>query len=141
MKDGEARLEVGRLDVCDQSPFETRSESVLQSWDLLRWAVRRDDDLLVDLMQRVEGVEELFFRAVLAGQELHVVDEQHVDRAVLVAELSHAGGSDRGDDLVGELLGREVDDSLARKSVMNLVADGVHEVGFAEAHASVEKQR
>ncbi len=141
MKDGEPRLEVRGLDVCDQAPFETRSESVLEGWDLLRWAVRRDDDLLVDLMQRIEGVKKLFFRAVLAGQELHVVDEQHVDRAVLVPELSHSGGGDRADDLVGELLGCEVDDSLARKAVMDFVADGVHEVGFAESHASVQEQR
>ena len=33
--------------------------------------------------QRLEGVEELFLRAVLAGEELHVVDQQQVERVVL----------------------------------------------------------
>ncbi len=86
-------------------------------------------------------MKELLFRAVLTGEELHVVDEQNVDRAVFVPELSHARGRDRADDLVRELFRREVDDPLAREAVVNLVADGVHEVGFAESHASVEKQR
>src|SRR5437879_4128877 len=92
-------------------------------------------------MERIEGVEELFFGAVLAGQKLNVVDEQHVDGAVLVAELAHARGGDGTDDLVGELFRRQVDDALARKTVMDLMADGVHEVCFAESHTSIEEQR
>ena len=33
--------------------------------------------------QRLEGVEELLLRAVLAGEELDVVDQQQVERVVL----------------------------------------------------------
>jgi hypothetical protein len=32
--------------------------------------------------QRFEGVEELFLRAVLVGEELHVVDQQQIERVV-----------------------------------------------------------
>jgi hypothetical protein len=52
-------------------------------------AVGGDDDLLVLIHQRVEGVEELFLRAVLAGDELHVIDHQHVDRAEHLLEIHH----------------------------------------------------
>ena len=92
-------------------------------------------------MQRVEGVEELFLRPVLSGEELDIVDEQHVDRAVLVPELAHPGGGDGADHLVGELLGRQIDDALAWEAIVHLMADGVHEVRLAQAHASVEEQR
>src|SRR5260370_21085083 len=77
----------------------------------------------------------------LAGQELDVVDEQHVDRAVLVPELAHPRGGDGADDLIGELLRSEVDDALAREAVVHLMADRVHEVSLAETHASIEEKR
>ena len=102
LEDRQAGLEVGRLDVGDQAPLEPGAEAVLERRDLLGRPVGRDDDLLVDLVEGVEGVEELLLGAVLAGQELDVVDEQHVDSPVLVPELAHLGGLDGGDNLVGE---------------------------------------
>ena len=91
-------------------------------------------------MQRVERVEELFFGAVLAGQELDVVDEQHVDGSVFVPELAHASRGYGGDDLVGELLRREVNNALAREAVVDLVADCMHEVRLAQTDSSIEEQ-
>jgi hypothetical protein len=46
-------------------------------------------------MQRVEGVEELLLHAFLAAQELDVVDQQQVHRAVLLAELDQPLASAR----------------------------------------------
>ena len=92
-------------------------------------------------MERVEGVEKLLLRAVLAGEELDVVDQQHVDRPVLGPELAHPGGLDRGDDLVHELLRGEVGHALLGELAVDLVSDGVHQVGLAEPDAAVEEQR
>ena len=100
----QASLEVRRLDVGDESPLKPRTQPVLERGDFLGRSVGRDDDLLVDLVQGVERMEELFLGAVFPGEELHVVDQQHVDGPVLVAELSHARGGDRADHLVCELL-------------------------------------
>ena len=55
--------------------------------DLLRIRVAGDDDLLVRLDQRVEEVEELLLRAALAAEELDVVDQQQVERAVVALEI------------------------------------------------------
>ena len=141
VEDREASFEVWRLDVGDEAPLESRSQPVLQCRNLFRGTVGGDDDLLVDLVQRIEGVEELFLRPVFPREELNVVDEQHVDRAVLVPELAHASSGDGADHLVGELLRRQVDDALAREAVVHLMADGVHQVRLAQAHAAVEEQR
>ena len=141
VEDGEPRLEVRGLDVSDESPLEPRTQPILERGDLLGGTVGRDHDLLVDLVQRIEGVEELFLRSVLAGEELHVVDQQDVDGAVLVPELAHARGGDRADDLVRELLRREIDDPLARETVVDLVPDRVHQVGLAQAHTSIQEER
>ena len=55
--------------------------------DFLRIAITREDDLLLAFEQRVEGVEELFLRALLAGEELDVVDQQRIERAIRLLEL------------------------------------------------------
>ena len=90
-------------------------------------------DLLAVLVDRVERVEELFLRPLLVGDELDVVDEEEVDPPVAGAEVVDLALLDRGDELVGELLARRVDDALARELGDDLVADGVHQVGLAEA--------
>ncbi len=85
-QDGDAGLEVGGLDVGDQAPLEPAAQPVLERGDLLGRPVRGDHDLLVGIVKRVEGVEELLLGALLALQELDVVDQQDVDVAVAALE-------------------------------------------------------
>jgi hypothetical protein len=80
------RLEVGRLDVGDQTPLEPAAQPVLQRHQLLRRAVGGDDDLLVGVVEGVERVEELLLRPLLVLQELDVVDEEDVDVAIAALE-------------------------------------------------------
>ena len=87
-QDGDAGLQVGRLDIDDQAPLEARAQAFLQGHHGLGRAVGGDDDLLVLPVQGVEGVEELLLGRFLAGDELDVVDQQHVDAAVVVAEVA-----------------------------------------------------
>ena len=140
-QDRDAGLEVRRRQVRDEAPFEAAAQPLLEGQDRLRRPVRGQDDLLAVLVDRVERVEELFLRPLLVGDELDVVDEQEVDPPVAGAELVDLALLDRGDELVGELLGRGVDDALARELGDDLVADGVHQVGLAEAHAAVQEER
>ena len=84
------RLEIRRLDVGDQAPLEARAQTLFERGNLVRRTIAADDDLLLRVVQRVERVEELVLRAFLAGDELDVVDEQHVDRAIALAELEDA---------------------------------------------------
>ena len=81
-EDRDAGLEVGRLHVGDQAPLEPAAHAVLEAGEVLRRHVARDHDLLVVVVQGVEGVEERLLRLRLALQELDVVDQQDVDVAV-----------------------------------------------------------
>ena len=107
----------------------------------LRRPVGREHDLLAVLVDGVERVEELFLRPLLVRDELDVVDEQQVDAPVARPEVVDAALLDAGDELVGELLAGHVDDPLAREAGDDRVADGVHQVRLAEAHAAVQEQR
>ena len=91
--------------------LRSRSSNLRQ---LFGRTVAGDHDLLHGLVQRVEGVEELFLGAFLLRQELDVVDQQHVHVAELVAEAGHLVVAQRVDHLVGELLAGDVADGRLR---------------------------
>ena len=140
-QDRDARLEVRCGQVRDEAPLEAGAEALLEGQDGLRRPIGAQHDLLAVLVDGVERVEELLLGPLLVGDELDVVDEEQVDPAVAGAELVDLALLDRGDELVRELLGRRVDDALARELRGDLVADGVHQVGLAEAHPAVQEER
>ena len=140
-QDRDAGLEVRRLDVGDEAPLEPRPHPVLEAVELLGRQVGRDHDLLVRVVQRVEGVEELLHRLFLALQELDVVDEEHVDLAVAALERAGLALADRVDEVVGELLGVHVPHADARVEVLRVVADRVQQVRLAQPRVAVDEQR
>ena len=75
------------------------------------------------------------------GDELDVVDEEHVDAPVSVPEVLHLLLANGVDEVVRELLARRVEDPLAGELRGDRVADGVHQVGLAQAHAAVQEER
>ena len=124
------------------SPQPKRETSrALDALDLLRVLVARDDDLLVGLDHRVEQVEEFLLGAALAAEELDVVDQQDVERAVVPLELLEAlvlvGADDVGD--VGLRVG--VADLGGRVLRQDVVADRLDQVRLAQPHAAVDEQR
>ncbi len=85
-QNGDPGFQVGRLDVCDQTPLEPGPEPGLERGDIARRPVGGDHDLPAGLVERVEGVEELLLDPLLALEELDVVDQEDVVVAVPVLE-------------------------------------------------------
>src|SRR2546430_12123585 len=71
--------------------------------------------------------------SLFASDELDVVDEQHIDAPVALAELLALLGPDRIDELVGELLARRIYDALLWMARDHRVTDRVHEMRLPEA--------
>jgi hypothetical protein len=79
-QDGHAHLQLGRLDGHRQAGVEAAGQALVDVHQPLGVGVAGHDDVGLLGQQRLEGVEELFLRAVLAGEELHIVDQQQVQR-------------------------------------------------------------
>ena len=140
-QDRDARFDVRRLNIGNQSPLEARAEALLQLGDLLGRPVGADDDLLVRIVQRVEGVEKLLLRGLTAADKLYVVDHQNIHVPVALAEFQPLVLLNRGDQLVCEGFAGHIHHARAGALFLDKVADRVHEVRFAETDAAVDEQR
>ncbi len=140
-EDRDPHLVVGRLHIGDQPTLEAGAHPVFEGGNRARRPVAGDDDLLAVLVERVEGVEELLLGALLAGDELDVVDHQDVDAAVAGAEVVHPARSDVVDDIVGERFGGDVHDRQVGVDLERAVTDRVQEVRFAETDPAVHEER
>ncbi len=81
-EDRHARLELRRLDRHRESPAEARFQALFEAVDFLRITIAREDDVMLAFQQRVERVEELFLRTILVREELNVVDQERIERAI-----------------------------------------------------------
>lgn len=112
------------------------AKTLFQTRNFLRRTIGTDD-LFVCVVQRVEGVEKLLLHGLLLGDKLNVVNQQYVDVTIALAKLEAFVHLNRGDQFVGERLTGHVHNPRGRIVSLNRVADGVHQVGFAETHAAV----
>ncbi len=135
------RLEIRRLDVCNQSPLKPAAQPVFNLRQFFRRTVARDHDLPHRVVKRIEGMEEFFLRSFLAGKELNVVDQQHVHAAELVAEGGHLVVAQRVDHVIRKLLARYVTDGRLRLAPLHFVPNSLHQVGLAHADAAIQEQR
>ena len=113
---------------------------MLQLLDLARRTVTGKDDLLVAVVQGVEGMEKLLLRAFLAREKLDVVDHQDVRVAILLAELHQRAVLDGIDELVGKLLAGKINDAGGLLIVDYEVADRLQQVRLAQSASSVHEK-
>ena len=112
--DGAFGLEIRWLDVGDQAPDKTGTKAFLEPLNGRRRGVGGENDLVPSLVEGVERVEELLLRSLLTRQDVDVIEEEDVDRAVGIAELCHPLEPDGVDKLVDEVLSGNVADMGAR---------------------------
>ena len=104
----DTRLVVRRADVHDEPARESRDQPLVEIRDLRRRAIAREHDLLPRALQRVEEAQHLALRLLAPGEELHVVEQQHVDHVEAPLEELHRAVADRVVELLDELLERHV---------------------------------
>ena len=130
-QDGHASLQRGNLEVGAESPLEARQQALLHALHLHGRLVRRQHNLLPGLVQVVENVEEHVLRLLLAAEELHIVDDEHIHHLVEVAEVVDRVVAYCVDELVREAFGAHVQHRLVRLTVLDFQPNGVREVRLA----------
>src|SRR6185503_18253863 len=136
----DAMLEIGHLDVGNHAPLEAGHEPRFQPRDLGWGSVAHHNDLPATLIERVERVKELLLHGFLSLEEMDVIDEEEIGFAKAAAKIGGGAVLDRGDELVGELLGSDEGDACLGLPLNNVVTDRLHEVRFAEAGVAVNEK-
>ena len=72
---------------------------------------------------------------------MDIIDEKHIGLTIFLAEFHERPVLDGIDELVGELLARQVDDLGCLTLFKHMVANGVQEVGFSQPAHAIKKQR
>ena len=90
-------------------------------------------------MQSIEGVEEFFLSADLAGDKLDIVDQENIHLPVFGAEFRCRSVFDGLDEFIRHDLTLGIEDPQGGIVPFDLIADGIQKVGFAEAGASIYK--
>ena len=85
-------------------------------------------------------MEKLVLRLLLTGDELDIVHQKQIHIAVLIVKILGRAVFDGAHELVGKLVALDVDDALFRIALVDGVADGQQQVGFAEAGVAVDKE-
>ncbi len=113
---------------------------MLEILDFTGRAVASKDDLLVALVQRVEGVEELLLDALFSRQKLDVVNEQQVGLAVFLAESGYLVVLDAVNIFVGEFLRSNENDARALFVTGDELADGMEQMSLAQSDTAVKEE-
>lgn len=91
--------------------------------------------------QSFKSVEELFLRAVFVGKELDIVDQQQIERMVMVLEFIKCLALVGLDHIRDKLFGVDVQNLGLRPICQELVANRVHQMGLAQTHTAIDEQR
>src|SRR5580765_4208450 len=100
---------------------------MLEILNLARRAIACQHDLFVRVVQRIERVEKLFLDALLAREELNVVDQEDVRLAIAFAETNDLIVLNAIDVLVREFFGRHVSNASAFATRGNMMSDRVQQ--------------
>ena len=119
------------MNIGNKAPFEAGAHTVLKPSQLLWGQIAGDDNLLVVVVKRVEGMKKSFLGGVFTLKKLDVINEQNVDLAVSSLEFWSSVIRNCVDEIVGELFGADISHAAAFKEADGVVADGVEKVCFA----------
>ena len=136
-----AQFKVGRVQVYDQTGLEARTNAFFKISDIRRRTISRNNDLFALVDQSIERVEEFVLRAFFARNELNIVHHEHVNRTEQLFEADRVFFAQRLDKAVHELLSRQIQHAQVRLAGLKFPRDGLHEVGFTQAYATIQKQR
>ena len=86
-------------------------------------------------------MEKFLLCGILARDKLDVVHQQNIGFAVFLMEFAGGAPADGFDQLIGEIVPFDVQGGHFRMIFLDIIADGVQQVGFSQTGIPIDKQR
>src|SRR4029077_15852652 len=135
------RGEAGWLDVGHEPGLEALTQPVLERLQVVRRAIGGEHDLPTAVVEGVERVEELLLGLGLALEELHVVQEQHVDVTKARLEALGLPTAESAEKLVCEGLSGGAAHGEPRAVCEQQGRDGAQQVRLADPGRAADEER
>lgn len=133
-------FEIWRLDIDGQAAFKAGNEAFFESADFAGWAVGGENDLLMSIIECIEGMEEDFLESFFSGEEVDIINQQDIDASEVVSEIRQGFAVECIDVEVAEFLAEEVFDFGAFFILADGLCDGLEQVCFSQAGGAVNKE-
>src|SRR5690606_16604257 len=85
--DCEFGFEIRLLQIGGQAPFETREQTLLESFEITRRTITGHDDLFARLVQLVKNMEKHLLCFFTTGKKLDVIENEQVDLEIEILEV------------------------------------------------------
>ena len=143
LQDGDPHRLARRLDLHVETAAQARLQAALEALHEPGIAVAGDHDLPATIPQPIEYLKKFLLSLGCAGYELNVVNQQRIGRLVAPRELLHGAAAQANgfDHAFQEDLAVAIHDAHVRVAALNEIANGLHEMGLAEADRAMEQQR
>jgi len=130
-EDGCPCLKDWGLNVGYQAPFKPVDQPLPYSTNVLGRSIARNYDLLLDVVESIEGVEEFFLCTFLVRDELDVIHQQDINLPVTFSKTLGLPCSNGIYEFVCELLRWDILDMEMGGLLQNCMSRGMHEVCLA----------
>ena len=130
---GQTRLLLRQIQAPDRPAQQTIGQLRHELLGQARMAIAGHHHGALGQVQGVEGVQELLLGGQFLGQEMHVVDEQGVGLAELLAKAGQFAVPHRLHEAIGEVLGRQPEDAFLGLAAAQVTINAFEQVGFADA--------
>ncbi len=141
LQDRKTRFEIRWLNIGNEPRRKTRPQALVQRRDVLRRPITGEHDLPVCIDQRVKGMEEFFLGALFTGKVLHIINQKHIDLAIMAAKVGGPVVLQMIDQLADKALSREVRHAAHRSPFLDMSANRAKQVGFSESTTAIDEQR
>ena len=128
------------MQVGDHAAAKARAQPVFNAGKIGWGFIGGNHNLLAGIHQRIEGVEKLFLRIVLADQELQIIHHQHINRTQRFLEFHGGLAAQCCDEAIHEFFRAHIGNLARGVLFANGPGNGVHQMRFAKPNATIKEQ-
>ena len=136
----DARLVWWPINSRHQTTVESTYQALFKVRNFRRRSIRTQHNLPTTLVQGIECVKEFFLRLFVLGEEVNVIDHQHVHIPKPVSKLHHSSRADRFVEHIHERAAGDVNNSSGWVAPQHLLTHSLEQVSLSHPNATMHKE-
>ena len=128
------------MQISHHAAAKARAQPVFNAGKIGRRFVGGNHNLLAGIHQRIECMEELFLRIVLADQELQIIHHQHINGPQRFLEFHGGLAAQCCDEAIHEFFRAHIGNLARRVLFTDGPGNGMHQMRLAKPDTAIQEQ-